>query len=46
MMDCWSLMSFDGIGWMMWVGGLFWLLVLVLLGLAAAALAKYVFSDR
>ena len=34
-------------GGMMWVMGLFWLLVLVVLVLAAAALIKYLFfSDK
>lgn len=46
MIDCWSFMSVDGMSWMMWAGGLFWLLVLALLVLAAAALGKYLFSDR
>lgn len=45
-MECWSFMAMDGMGWMMWAGGLFWVLVLALLGFAAAALVKYLFSDR
>jgi len=33
-------------GGMMWGMGLFWLLVIIVLVLAAIALAKYVFSRR
>ena len=36
----------DGMGGMMWGAGLFWLLLLVVLVLAAAALVKYLRSDR
>jgi hypothetical protein len=40
-MDCMSMMA--GSGWMMWGMGLFWVLVLIVLLLAAAALVKYLF---
>jgi tellurite resistance protein TehA-like permease len=36
----------DGMGAMMWGLGLLWLLVVVVLVLAAAALLKYLRSDR
>lgn len=36
----------SGMGAMMWGMGFIWLLVVVVLILGAAALAKYVFSDR
>jgi tellurite resistance protein TehA-like permease len=35
----------DGMGAMMWGAGLLWLLVIVVLVLAAAALVKYLRSD-
>lgn len=44
--DCFSFMSTNGMGWMMWGMGLFWLLVLALLILGAAALIKHLRSDR
>jgi len=36
----------DGIGGMMWGAGLLWLLLIVVLVLAAAALIKYLRSDK
>ena len=36
----------DGMGGMMWGVGLVWLLVVIVLVLAAAALVKYLRSDR
>jgi hypothetical protein len=33
-------------GWMMWGTGLVWLLLIILLVLGVAALAKYLFSRR
>lgn len=45
-MGCWSFMTTEGMGWMMWMSGLSWLLVIALPGLAAAALVKYLFSAR
>jgi len=36
----------DGMGMMMWGAGLLWLLVVIVLILAAAALVKYLRSDR
>jgi tellurite resistance protein TehA-like permease len=36
----------DGMGGMMWGAGLLWLLLTVVLFLAAAALIKYLRSDR
>ena len=36
----------DGMGIMMWGAGLLWLLLIVLLVLAAAALIKYLRSDK
>jgi len=36
----------DGMGGMMWAAGLVWLLIIVVLVLAAAALIKYLRSDR
>jgi tellurite resistance protein TehA-like permease len=36
----------DGMGGMMWGMGLLWLLLIVVLVLAAAALVKYLRSDR
>jgi tellurite resistance protein TehA-like permease len=36
----------DGMGGMMWGVGLLWLLLVVVLVLAAAALVKYLRSDR
>jgi tellurite resistance protein TehA-like permease len=44
--DCFSFMSADGMGWMMWGAGLFWLPVLVLLVLGAAALIKHLRSEQ
>jgi hypothetical protein len=46
MLDCFSGMSMNGMSWMMWGAGLFWLLVLTLLILVIAALAKYLRSGR
>lgn len=45
MTDCFSFMSANGMGWMIWAGGAFWLLVLALLTLGAAALVKYLRRD-
>jgi hypothetical protein len=39
-------MSANGMGWMMWAGGVFWFLVLALLILGSAALIKYLRSPR
>ena len=36
----------DGMGGMMWGAGLLWLLVVIVLVLAAVALVKYIRSDR
>lgn len=36
----------DGMGRLMWGAGLVWLLLIVVLVLAAAALVKYLRSDR
>jgi len=36
----------DGMGGMMWAAGLLWLLLIVVLVLTAAALVKYLRSDR
>ena len=36
----------DGIGGMMWGAGLIWLLLVIVLVLAAAALIKYLRCDR
>ena len=36
----------DGMGGLMWGAGLVWLLLIVVLVLAAAALVKYLRSDR
>ena len=36
----------DGMGGMMWGAGLLWLLLVIVLILAAAALIKYLRSDR
>jgi hypothetical protein len=36
----------DGMGGMVWVAGLLWLLLIIVLVLAAAALVKYLRSDR
>lgn len=36
----------DGMGGMMWGAGLLWLLLTVVLVLGAAALVKYLLSDR
>lgn len=36
----------NGMGEMMWAAGLIWLLLIVVLVLAAAALTKYLRSDR
>ena len=36
----------DGVGGMMWGAGLLWLLLIVILVLAAAALIKYLRSDK
>jgi len=38
--------TMDGMGWMMWGGALVWLLLVVVLILAAVALVKYIRSDR
>jgi hypothetical protein len=45
MTDCFSFMSTNGMSWMLWGAGFFWLLVLILLGFATAALIKYLRSD-
>jgi uncharacterized membrane protein len=45
MTDCFSFMNANGMGWMMWGMGLFWLLVLALLVLGVMALIKYLRSD-
>ncbi len=37
-------MGMDGMGWMMWGAGVIWLLVIIVLTLAAAALVKYLRS--
>jgi tellurite resistance protein TehA-like permease len=39
-------MNMAGMGWMMWGMGLFWLLVIVTLILAVAALIMYLRSGR
>ncbi|HEY9567962.1 MAG TPA: hypothetical protein VIR38_07720 [Thalassobaculum sp.] len=44
--DCFSFMGANGMGWMMWGAGLFWLLVLALLVLTGAALIKHLRSER
>ena len=36
----------DGMGGMMWAAGLLWLLLVIVLVLGAAALVKYLRSDR
>ena len=36
----------DGMGGMMWAAGLIWLLLVIVLILAAVALVKYIRSDR
>jgi flagellar basal body-associated protein FliL len=36
----------DGMGGMVWGAGLLWLLLIIVLVLAAAALVKYLRSDR
>ena len=36
----------EGMGGMMWAAGLLWLLLIIVLVLAAAALIKYLRSDR
>ncbi len=36
----------DGMGGLMWAVGLLWLLLVIVLVLAAAALVKYLRSDR
>ena len=36
----------DGMGGMMWAAGLLWLLLVIVLILAAVALVKYIRSDR
>ena len=36
----------DGMGGMMWAAGLLWLLLVIVLVLVAAALVKYLRSDR
>lgn len=46
MTDCFSFMDMNGMGWMMWAGGLFWLLVLALLVLTVAALLKHLRSEQ
>lgn len=40
------MMGWDSMGWMMGGMGLFWLLILVVLVLGAAALVKYLFTKR
>jgi hypothetical protein len=45
MHNCFSFMSANGMGWMIWAHGLFWLLVLALLVLGAAALIKHLRTD-
>ena len=42
----WMGRMMDGMGGMMWAAGLLWLLLIVVLVLAAAALVKYLRSDR
>jgi hypothetical protein len=39
-------MMHDGMGWMMWGGGLLGLLIVVVLVLAAVALIKYIRTKR
>lgn len=46
MTDCFSFMDMNSMGWMMWAGGLFWLLVLAVLILTVAGLTKYLRSGR
>ena len=46
MTDCFSFMSANGMGWMIWAGGLFWLAVLILLAVGTAALVKHLRRDR
>jgi hypothetical protein len=36
----------EGMGGMMWAAGILWLLLIIVLVLAAAALIKYLRSDR
>jgi hypothetical protein len=43
--DCFSFMSTNGMGWMLWGAGFLWLLLLLLLGFATAALIKYLRSE-
>ena len=43
---CLHFLGANGMGWMMLGAGAFWLLVLALLILAAAALIKYLRFDR
>jgi tellurite resistance protein TehA-like permease len=45
MNDCFSFMGANGMGWMMWGMGLFWLLVLALLVLGVVALIKYLRAE-
>tara|TARA_R110000824_G_scaffold3234_4_gene15138 strand:- start:55383 stop:55565 length:183 start_codon:yes stop_codon:yes gene_type:complete len=40
----WCNMNMEGMGWMMWGMGFFWILVIALLVLGVAALVKYLFS--
>jgi hypothetical protein len=44
--DCFRFLHTQGMGWMVAGTGLFWLLELGLLGLAAAALVKYLRGGR
>jgi hypothetical protein len=46
MLECFSFMNANGMGWMIWAGGLFWLVVLTLFVFGVAALLKYLRSDR
>lgn len=39
-------MNMAGMGWMMAIGGIFWLLLLALVVLGIAALIKYLRSER
>lgn len=41
----WCNMNMEGMGWMMWGMGFFWILVIAILVLGVAALVKYLFSD-
>lgn len=46
MTDCFSFMSANGMGWMIWGAGASWLLTFGLLLLVIAALVKYLRSAR